>query len=75
MSIFDYGKNDRLRCPVCGRGAFEAPGRFEICEFCGWEDDPVQRRDPDFAGGANHLSLRQARLVYLAENVAPWNCV
>ncbi|HLN63546.1 MAG TPA: CPCC family cysteine-rich protein [Symbiobacteriaceae bacterium] len=29
--------------------------------MCYWEDDPVQADDPDFAGGANESSLRQAQ--------------
>jgi len=39
----------------------EPPGTFNICPVCRWEDDNVQARDPDYAGGANKLSLRQAR--------------
>jgi hypothetical protein len=31
---------------------------------CGWEDDPVQRADPSFAGGANVLSLNEARAAW-----------
>ncbi|MDU7200952.1 MAG: CPCC family cysteine-rich protein, partial [Enterobacteriaceae bacterium] len=33
---------------------------------CGWEDDPVQSADPDFAGGANSLSLHACRLAWAA---------
>jgi hypothetical protein len=36
-------------------------GAWEICEVCNWEDDPVQREDPNLAGGANEPSLKQAR--------------
>lgn len=28
---------------------------------CGWEDDEVQFRDPTYEGGANSVSLEQAR--------------
>jgi len=28
---------------------------------CFWEDDDVQLRDPDYEGGANEVSLNQAR--------------
>lgn len=28
---------------------------------CFWEDDPVQAADPDFPGGANAPSLKEAR--------------
>jgi hypothetical protein len=36
-------------------------GAYEVCEVCGWEDDPVQAADPDYAGGANKESLNEAR--------------
>jgi hypothetical protein len=41
-------------------------GNYEICAVCGWEDDPVQSADPDFAGGANSLSLHACRLAWAA---------
>jgi hypothetical protein len=37
------------------------PGTYEICPVCGWEDDPVQFRDPDNEGGANRVSLSEAK--------------
>jgi hypothetical protein len=51
------------RCLCCGYLTLteEPPGTFEICPVCNWEDDFVQATDPDFAGGANHVSLSQAR--------------
>ena len=54
-------------CPVCGNYSFEEKGAYEICPICGWEDDPVQRREPDFEGGANTLSLNEARRKYAEE--------
>ncbi len=39
----------------------DATGSFEICRICLWEDDNVQASDPDFPGGANKMSLNQAR--------------
>lgn len=45
-------------CPACGSVVFdEPPGSFDICPVCGWEDDNVQLRWPDYAGGANERSL------------------
>jgi hypothetical protein len=29
--------------------------------ICKWEDDPVQSKDIEYAGGANRLSLAAAR--------------
>lgn len=50
-------------CACCGyltRSA-ELPGTFEICPVCGWEDDNVQLEDETYQGGANGISLEQAR--------------
>jgi Cysteine-rich CPCC len=53
----------RYACPCCDFLTLtEAPsGSYAICPVCRWEDDPVQFRDPDYTGGANRPSLRQAR--------------
>ncbi|MBR0138791.1 MAG: DNA/RNA nuclease SfsA [Firmicutes bacterium] len=51
-------------CPVCGKRCLSETGAWEICDNCGWEDDPVQRKDPDFEGGANRMSLNQAIEAY-----------
>lgn len=50
-------------CPCCGFLTIgeQPPGTFEICPVCDWEDDNVQFEDPDYAGGANKVSLNQAR--------------
>lgn len=50
-----------LTCPCCGALTLDGHGRYEICGACGWEDDPMQRDEPDYAGGANKESLNQAR--------------
>ena len=39
-------------CPVCGTKCQGELPDFDICENCGWEDDPLQRDDPDYDGGA-----------------------
>jgi hypothetical protein len=51
-------------CPCCKKGEIEGLGDYDICPVCGWEDDPVQRKDPDFEGGANDISLNQCVLAY-----------
>jgi hypothetical protein len=52
----------RLPCPCCGFLVFnQLPGSHDICPVCCWEDDPVQLRFPDFAGGANKPSLIEAQ--------------
>lgn len=51
---------DKHLCPVCGKYEFEEQGSFDICDVCGWEDDPLQLNDPDLELGANEMSLNQA---------------
>lgn len=53
----------RFRCPCCDGFTLKEPdsSSFEICPVCLWEIDDLQIRDPNFAGGANELSLREAR--------------
>ena len=59
----NYAVNKRIGlCPVCGQYSFAEP--HDICPVCGWEEDKVQLRDPDFAGGANEMSLNKAREAY-----------
>lgn len=49
-------------CPACGFLVFsEPPGSFDICPFCGWEDDHVQLAHPLMGGGANSESLQEAQ--------------
>jgi hypothetical protein len=51
----------RYPCPCCGYRVHEAPGEYEICPICYWEDDPVQLRWPQYPGGANHETLIEAQ--------------
>lgn len=55
-------------CPCCGYPtlAEKPPGTFAICPVCHWEDDDAQFRDPLYAGGANRISLTEARRNFLA---------
>ena len=50
-----------LTCLCCDAPVINVRGAYEVCPICGWEDDPVQAKDPDFTGGANRMSLSQAR--------------
>ena len=53
-------------CPCCGHVVFaDAPGSYDICPVCNWEDDIVQLRWPDFAGGANRPSLIEAQEAFM----------
>ena len=53
----------KFKCPCCGYRTLssEKRGSYEICPVCYWEDDKVQFVDPEYKGGANRVSLRQAR--------------
>lgn len=54
-------------CPVCGLegiGFPDIPGSFNFCPRCGWEDDSAQFIQPDLEGGANNMSLQQARAAW-----------
>jgi len=58
-------KKIKYRCPCCGyRTLDDEPGCFDICPVCYWEDDNIQRDNPDYKSGANDISLNEARENY-----------
>ena len=58
-------KNKKYRCPCCGYFTLgDEPGHFYICPVCFWEDDNIQSFDPNYTGGANGISLTEARINY-----------
>ncbi|QXC46197.1 hypothetical protein KSE96_31040 (plasmid) [Rhodococcus qingshengii] len=59
------GPQQLFPCPCCGYLVFhEPPGGDGICPICFWQDDNVQLRWPDFAGGPNRPSLVEAQKNY-----------
>ena len=55
----------KYRCPCCGYFTFEKKERaYDICPVCFWEDDPEQFKNPTLHGGANHVSLAEAKINY-----------
>jgi hypothetical protein len=52
--------SDLQTCPCCGYKTIS--DEYESCEICGWRYDEAQQSMPDFPGGANTISLRQAQL-------------
>ena len=52
---------EKHKCPVCGKYQFEDWNDMDICEVCDWCNDGVQESEPDYEGGANRMSLNQAR--------------
>jgi len=55
-------------CLCCGfKTLTEQPlGSFEICPVCFWEDDAAQASNSSLAGGANKVSLSEARKNFLS---------
>ena len=53
--------NETNKCPVCGKTDL---GDFEICSVCEWQNDHYQMDHPDRQGGANVMSLNEARQAY-----------
>ncbi len=53
----------KYKCPCCGFYTQSSPAGtgHGVCPVCYWEDDRVQLEDPSFAGGANSVSLIQAK--------------
>jgi uncharacterized protein (DUF983 family) len=55
---------EEFPCPACGNLMIGAIDMWEICDVCGWEDDPVQKAYPDYPVGANEVSLNEAKANY-----------
>ena len=55
--------NNKYQCPCCCYYTFDEPlgNTFADCPVCFWKDDGVQLNDPNYEGGANNMSLNQAR--------------
>lgn len=48
-------------CACCGKGIVDS---YEICDVCGWQNDIVQNKHPDYKGGANYMSLNEAKKAF-----------
>jgi hypothetical protein len=59
-------KNQKYKCPCCEYLTLDEPpiDSYEICPVCYWEIDPLQINRPDYEGGANVVSLNQAKANY-----------
>lgn len=51
----------KIKCPCCGKSWVD---EYDICPVCLWENDPIQLAKPNFCGGANRMSLEEAREAY-----------
>lgn len=67
----------KYACPCCGYKTLheEPPGTFDICSICFWEDDFTQYMDPDYEGGANIPSLRQAQRNFVTFGACEERCI
>lgn len=57
----------KYKCPCCGYFTFDnkPDGSYDICKVCFWEDESIQLEDPTYEGGANKVSLIQAKMNYI----------
>lgn len=55
---------EKIKCPVCGKFEFDAYNSLEFCDVCDWCNDAIQAEDPDYKGGANTMSLNEAKEAY-----------
>ena len=61
IGVMNLNETNKISCPCCGKSMVE---EYDICEVCNWENDPVQLWNPDRPGGANIMSLNEAREAY-----------
>ena len=52
------------KCPCCDNNTLIEPGRWETCDICNWEDDPLMREQPDYNGGGMDMTLNEARAAF-----------
>ena len=55
---------DNKKCACCGYYTLPYDSLFEICEVCFWEHDEVMEELPNETGGANDISLNEAKKNY-----------
>lgn len=61
----------KYKCPCCKNRTLSErpPGTYQICPICKWEDDEIQYYNPDYKGGANKVSLNEARQEYTQQQM------
>ncbi|MCL2571877.1 MAG: hypothetical protein FWE11_05695 [Defluviitaleaceae bacterium] len=51
-------------CPICNSINKGETPTHDVCAGCDWEDDPIQRKDPTYWGGANDLCLNDYKAAW-----------
>ena len=60
LAAHDTSLGPRVLCRCCGHLTLTEYGGYEICEVCGWEDDPTTVFERGLTG-PNHVSLVDGR--------------
>ena len=57
-------EQNKFKCECCGKYSITEKGIAEACPVCGWMEDAYQEHYKDRPGGANRMSLNEARQAY-----------
>lgn len=60
--------SQKHRCPVCGRFEFQDRGCFDICPYCGWEDDDTENSTLVGANGIPFSDYQKRYYEYVSAN-------
>ena len=52
------------KCKCCGKLTINKNDLFAVCDNCGWERDTIQEENANYKGGANKMSLNEAKKAY-----------
>lgn len=64
-------ENGKMECLVCHNLTLDADSLFDICDVCNWQNDPAWQTDPNRRGGANSISLNEARELWNEGKLIP----
>lgn len=51
-------------CPICGKHEFKSEYSYDICPYCGWEDDGITEETSDDCVGANGMTFTEYKSKY-----------
>ena len=67
--MIDRNNRDGI-CPICKKYRLPEPNTYEMCQVCGWFDDPLQFEEPNSLGN-NDLSLNEYRKKWQNGEIPP----